>query len=531
MKFNNCQIFFDRITSDVSKISMKTFIVQRIAEELEDSSNVYSSEISPNTDNDDLESFDSELDYYFAQSSKPKYEISSMRNSNFTPTMVDYGSDDDNYFLPRKDEYQDLPSRLSHDTRFSQKFDYHYEPTVVWKGPEQGCVGSREIEKDADESSQLFSDLDDIRSRYSNTSYKSESPRPSLATDVLLKTPRTYRKPESPALEPKKSENLPLQKPSLSSKLTRYIPDDNERGHEETKENSKQVLQDSKATMNFVNESGTQINFWGVENAERLLQELQLRSGVPKKSSSARLESSRAIERTVRFEKSFETKSTPPSNNLIQKEECFEQQLPSFLRKFFGFDDSDEEKEKEQEKLEDDRKRRQKRKKNKIKSEKKKKNFIIQDFNLLNEGCIKKNSLWEDETFPPAMDSLYMTDSSDNQRFEWKRPTGICRNPCFISGGASRFDVKQGSLGDCWLLASLACLTTQKKLFERVVPINQNYNSNYTGIFHFNIWQYGKWVEVCVDDKLPVYHNRLVYIHSSSENEFWSALLEKAFAK
>ncbi|KAH8305283.1 hypothetical protein KR018_011858 [Drosophila ironensis] len=152
------------------------------------------------------------------------------------------------------------------------------------------------------------------------------------------------------------------------------------------------------------------------------------------------------------------------------------------------------------------------------------------DFHSLRDACLSNGTMFEDPDFPADNSSLMFSRRPD-RNIEWLRPGDIVGDPQFFVEGYSRFDVQQGELGDCWLLAAAANLTQDSTMFFRVVPPDQDFQENYAGIFHFKFWQYGKWVEVVIDDRLPTVYGELIYMHSTEKNEFWSALLEKAYAK
>uniref|UniRef100_A0AAY4E748 Uncharacterized protein n=1 Tax=Denticeps clupeoides TaxID=299321 RepID=A0AAY4E748_9TELE len=158
--------------------------------------------------------------------------------------------------------------------------------------------------------------------------------------------------------------------------------------------------------------------------------------------------------------------------------------------------------------------------------------FKSQDYEALRGACLQSGSLFSDPLFPADQGSIGMPPDPDPAKaVKWLRPKDISANAMFVEGTTSTTDICQGQLGNCWFLAALSCLTMHPTVFVKVVPLDQSMTESYAGIFRFRFWQYGEWVEVVVDDSLPVCEGRLLFSYSCTKNEFWSALVEKAYAK
>nr|XP_028689671.1 calpain-5 isoform X1 [Macaca mulatta] len=159
-----------------------------------------------------------------------------------------------------------------------------------------------------------------------------------------------------------------------------------------------------------------------------------------------------------------------------------------------------------------------------------------QNYSALRRDCLRRKVLFEDPLFPATDDSLYYK-GTPGPTVRWKRPKDICEDPRLFVDGISSHDLHQGQVGNCWFVAACSSLASRESLWQKVIPDwkEQEWDPEkpnaYAGIFHFHFWRFGEWVDVVIDDRLPTVNNQLIYCHSNSRNEFWCALVEKAYAK
>lgn len=139
-----------------------------------------------------------------------------------------------------------------------------------------------------------------------------------------------------------------------------------------------------------------------------------------------------------------------------------------------------------------------------------------------------------------------------------QRVTDVYEHPSFFKqdGSPSSEDILQGAIGDCWLLAGLASISSLPKLVEEICVARDEE----AGVYGFVFYRDSGWTPVIIDDLLytvnPKYEelteeekqrfqddkdlylkitktgkNLLTYAKSGLEGETWVPLLEKAYAK
>ena len=161
--------------------------------------------------------------------------------------------------------------------------------------------------------------------------------------------------------------------------------------------------------------------------------------------------------------------------------------------------------------------------------------IINQQIQRIIEDWQETQTLYCDPEFPADDSSLYINDvqppSWASPNVEWKRPHEMFTSgkPQMMKDGFSPGDVKQGQLGDCWLLGAFLTLATNPELLQNLIyhdGMEQGF-----GVFRF--FKNGAWTYVLVDTRIPYDPSSKdpLYAKCVDPGEFWVPLIEKAYAK
>jgi hypothetical protein len=157
-----------------------------------------------------------------------------------------------------------------------------------------------------------------------------------------------------------------------------------------------------------------------------------------------------------------------------------------------------------------------------------------------------------DQSLYPPMDSKKKSSESDKKSWvaKWKRPAQFMRDPSNIrvfQGSISANDIKQGQLGDCWFLSTVATLTEFPNLIKEMFQDDfiqqgstedrENAGVSTVGLYHLRFYKGGIETIVRVDDYFPCGSGPNMpdcygpLFSKSNGDELWVMLVEKAFAK
>ncbi len=156
--------------------------------------------------------------------------------------------------------------------------------------------------------------------------------------------------------------------------------------------------------------------------------------------------------------------------------------------------------------------------------------------------CKSHQITFVDDSFPPCDKSLYvnlLNKPAESSRLkpgsiQWLRPNFIRsssseKNLKWTVYNNPKFsDIKQGLLGDCWLISAIAVLIEQPEMLRKII-MTKDYCQE--GCYQVRLCHNGEWQTVIVDDLFPCDQNSQLIYSQASRKQLWIPLIEKAMAK
>ncbi|CAF0703089.1 unnamed protein product [Brachionus calyciflorus] len=158
-------------------------------------------------------------------------------------------------------------------------------------------------------------------------------------------------------------------------------------------------------------------------------------------------------------------------------------------------------------------------------------------WNNIVKYCKENKHKFVDDSFPPCDKSLFIDPKKKPQKLghiQWLSPEYVRTHPSEQSLKWNVYndpkfnDIKQGLLGNCWLLSGLAVILEQPELLRRII-ITKDYCPQ--GCYQVRLCKNGEWQTVILDDMFPCDQNGQLIYSQASRKQLWVPLIEKAMAK
>ena len=142
---------------------------------------------------------------------------------------------------------------------------------------------------------------------------------------------------------------------------------------------------------------------------------------------------------------------------------------------------------------------------------------------------------WQDPDFPPFNASIFKDQAKlqemvkEFKNWKWLRPHEISKDAKFSLGNKAECDMKPGPMCDGQFIGALAIISTHP-VIENIFIETDHMDKGYVS---FQFFKNGEWKYIIIDTLLPYYSEtkQLLFSQCAEPNEFWVALVEKAYAK
>ena len=153
---------------------------------------------------------------------------------------------------------------------------------------------------------------------------------------------------------------------------------------------------------------------------------------------------------------------------------------------------------------------------------------------MLNEALAKRGLKFVDLAFPPLNEPSVCSRGDKAIKVVWRRFSEFFEEPeVFIADEGvdiSPNDIKQGKLGDCWLMCALGAIAEFPAVVKQLFPSGME-TFQESGLYRVRVCQGGLWTLVTVDDYVPCALDGSPVFSRANGEELWVLLIEKAMAK